>query len=103
MIRTHVLSVLKNASSQVKYPYLHRDIFMCVCTSTHVFLYAWISVTWMFICGLHQVHHAIRSTGGSKTSISEGVEASVIYVRFKAASTEVVASFSLFFYLDMKM
>ncbi|KAB5538326.1 hypothetical protein DKX38_015859 [Salix brachista] len=51
MIRTHVLSVLKNASSQV--------------------------------------HHAIRSTGGSKTSISEGVEASVIYVRFKAASTEL--------------
>ncbi|KAJ6891360.1 hypothetical protein NC651_024759 [Populus alba x Populus x berolinensis] len=51
MIRTHVLSVLKNASSQVQ--------------------------------------HAIRSTGGSKTSISEGVEASVIYVRFKAASTEL--------------
>ncbi|KAF9674221.1 hypothetical protein SADUNF_Sadunf10G0105000 [Salix dunnii] len=51
MIRTHVLSVLKNASSQVQ--------------------------------------HAIRSAGGSKTSISEGVEASVIYVRFKAASTEL--------------
>ncbi|CAK7352282.1 unnamed protein product [Dovyalis caffra] len=51
MIRNHVVSVLKNASSQVQL--------------------------------------AIRSTGGSKTSISEGVEASVIYVRFKAASTEL--------------
>ncbi|KAF2285121.1 hypothetical protein GH714_037969 [Hevea brasiliensis] len=36
-----------------------------------------------------QVQAAIRSTGGSKTSVSEGVEASVIYVRFKAAANEL--------------
>ncbi|XP_058001885.1 conserved oligomeric Golgi complex subunit 3 isoform X3 [Hevea brasiliensis] len=51
MIRSHVLSGLKGASSQVQ--------------------------------------AAIRSTGGSKTSVSEGVEASVIYVRFKAAANEL--------------
>ncbi|KAK4854252.1 hypothetical protein QYF36_021161 [Acer negundo] len=51
MIRSHVLSVLKSASSQVQ--------------------------------------AAIRSSGGSKTSVSEGVEASVIYVRFKAAASEL--------------
>lgn len=41
----------------------------------------------------HQVQAAIRTSGGSKTSISEGVEASVIYVRFKAAASEVTVSF----------
>ncbi|KAG8657160.1 hypothetical protein MANES_03G045400v8 [Manihot esculenta] len=51
MIRSHVLSVLKGASSQVQ--------------------------------------AAIRSTAGSKNSVSEGVEASVIYVRFKAAANEL--------------
>lgn len=50
MIRSHVLTVLKGASSQV--------------------------------------HAAIRTTT-SGTAVSEGVEASVIYVRFKAASTEL--------------
>lgn len=28
-------------------------------------------------------------SGGSKESVSEGVEASIIYVRFKAAASEV--------------
>lgn len=51
MIRSHVLSVLKSASSQVQ--------------------------------------AAIWSSGGSKTSVSEGVEASLIYVRFKAAASEL--------------
>lgn len=51
MIRSHVLSILKGASSQVQ--------------------------------------TAIRSTGGNKSSVSEGVEASVIYVRFKAAANEL--------------
>ncbi|XP_037491030.1 conserved oligomeric Golgi complex subunit 3 isoform X2 [Jatropha curcas] len=51
MIRSHVLSVLKGASSQVQ--------------------------------------TAIRSAGGNKASVSEGVEASVIYVRFKAAANEL--------------
>ena len=37
----------------------------------------------------HQVQEAIRGSGGGKASISEGVEASVIYVRFKAAASEV--------------
>uniref|UniRef100_A0A803M8V6 Conserved oligomeric Golgi complex subunit 3 n=1 Tax=Chenopodium quinoa TaxID=63459 RepID=A0A803M8V6_CHEQI len=50
-IRSHVQSVLKNASSQV--------------------------------------HEAIRNIGGSKPAFSEGVEASVIYVRFKAAASEL--------------
>ncbi|KAF5726117.1 Sec34-like family protein isoform 1 [Tripterygium wilfordii] len=36
-----------------------------------------------------QVEAAIRSSGGSKTSVSEGVEASAIYVRFKAAASEL--------------
>jgi len=40
----------------------------------------------------HQVQEAIRGTGGDKASISEGVEASVIYVRFKAAASEVTFS-----------
>ncbi|KAB1227077.1 Conserved oligomeric Golgi complex subunit 3 [Morella rubra] len=51
MIRSHVLSVLKSASSQVQ--------------------------------------AAIRSSGSSNTAVSEGVEASVIYVRFKAAASEL--------------
>ncbi|KAK6126691.1 hypothetical protein DH2020_039571 [Rehmannia glutinosa] len=51
MIRSHVLSVLKNTSSQVQ--------------------------------------AAIRSSAGNKASVSEGVEASVIYVRFKAAANEL--------------
>uniref|UniRef100_A0A2P2K571 Conserved oligomeric Golgi complex subunit 3 n=1 Tax=Rhizophora mucronata TaxID=61149 RepID=A0A2P2K571_RHIMU len=51
MIRSHVLSVLKRASSQVQ--------------------------------------AALRSTNGNKLSVSEGVEASVIYVRFKAAASEL--------------
>lgn len=44
---------------------------------------------------LHQVQAAIRSSGGSKASVSEGVEASVIYVRFKAAASEVTVPFRL--------
>ncbi|KAM3762375.1 hypothetical protein ACB098_01G340100 [Castanea mollissima] len=51
MIRSHVLSVLKSASSQVQ--------------------------------------AAIRSSGNSKAAVSEGVEASVIHVRFKAAANEL--------------
>ncbi|KAG8471879.1 hypothetical protein CXB51_036401 [Gossypium anomalum] len=51
MIRSHVVSVLKSASSQVQ--------------------------------------AAIWSSGGSKESFSEGVEASIIYVRFKAAASEL--------------
>ncbi|CAN6442670.1 unnamed protein product [Victoria cruziana] len=51
MVRSHVLSVLKNASSQV--------------TS------------------------AIKETGGKMTAVSGGVEASVLYVRFKAAAGEL--------------
>ncbi|KAF8388670.1 hypothetical protein HHK36_025350 [Tetracentron sinense] len=51
MIRSHVLSVLKSASSQVL--------------------------------------ATIRGSGGGKITVSEGVEASVIYVRFKAAAGEL--------------
>ncbi|KAL0013380.1 hypothetical protein SO802_000449 [Lithocarpus litseifolius] len=51
MIRSHVLSVLKSASSRVQ--------------------------------------AAIRSSGSSKAAVSEGVEASVIHVRFKAAANEL--------------
>lgn len=51
MIRSHIHSVLKNASSQV--------------------------------------NGAIRTSAGSKAAVSEGVEASVIYVRFKAAASEL--------------
>ncbi|KAE8677130.1 Sec34-like family protein isoform 2 [Hibiscus syriacus] len=51
MIRSHVLSVLKTASSQVQ--------------------------------------GAIRSSGSNKASLSEGVEASIVYVRFKAAASEL--------------
>ncbi|KAG2699277.1 hypothetical protein I3843_07G184700 [Carya illinoinensis] len=36
-----------------------------------------------------QVQAAIRSSGSGKTAVSEGVEASVIYVRFKAAASEL--------------
>ena len=43
-----------------------------------------------YICLLCQVQAAIRSSGSSKAAVSEGVEASVIYVRFKAAASEVV-------------
>ena len=31
----------------------------------------------------------MQDIGGSKPAVSEGVEASVIYVRFKAAASEV--------------
>ena len=41
----------------------------------------------MFISG--QVQTALKGSGGSKTGVSEGVEASIIYVRFKAAASEV--------------
>ncbi|KAM1098295.1 hypothetical protein ACFX19_015827 [Malus domestica] len=51
MIRYHVPSILKGASSQVQ--------------------------------------TAIRGSGGNNASVSEGVEASVIYVRFKAAASEL--------------
>ncbi|KAJ1295307.1 hypothetical protein BS78_01G214000 [Paspalum vaginatum] len=51
MIRSHVLSVLKGASSQVQ--------------------------------------AAIRSSNSSKNIVTEGVEASLIYVRFKAAASEL--------------
>lgn len=51
---------------------------------------------WMALClatVLHQVQAAIGSSGGSKAAVSEGVEASVIYVRFKAAASEVIVAF----------
>ncbi|KAL7133315.1 hypothetical protein ABFS83_12G132400 [Erythranthe nasuta] len=51
MIRSHVLSVLKNSSSQVL--------------------------------------AALKNSAGNKASVSEGVEASAIYVRFKAAANEL--------------
>ncbi|KAL1566824.1 Golgi transport complex subunit 3 [Salvia divinorum] len=51
MIRSHVLSVLKNTSAQVQ--------------------------------------AAIKNSSGDKASVSEGVEASIIYVRFKAAANEL--------------
>ncbi|XP_028759979.1 conserved oligomeric Golgi complex subunit 3 [Neltuma alba] len=51
LMRSHVLAVLKGASSQVQ--------------------------------------GAIRESGGNKANVSEGVEASVIYVRFKAAASEL--------------
>ncbi|XP_027176832.1 conserved oligomeric Golgi complex subunit 3 [Coffea eugenioides] len=51
MIRSHILSLLKNASSQVQ--------------------------------------AAIRNSAGGKAAVSEAVEASVIYVRFKAAANEL--------------
>ncbi|KAL4561538.1 hypothetical protein LXL04_033705 [Taraxacum kok-saghyz] len=36
-----------------------------------------------------QVQTALKGSGGSKTGVSEGVEASIIYVRFKAAASEL--------------
>ncbi|KAJ8898797.1 hypothetical protein K2173_006329 [Erythroxylum novogranatense] len=36
-----------------------------------------------------QVQATIWSTNGSKASLSEGVEASVIYLRFKATASEL--------------
>ena len=45
---------------------------------------------------LHQVQSAMRSSSGSKASFAEGVESSVIYVRFKAAASEV--KFALFLF-----
>lgn len=52
-------------------------------------------MVWLCIMAtvLHQVQAAIGSSGGSKASVSEGVEASVIYVRFKAAASEVIVAF----------
>ncbi|XP_050147579.1 uncharacterized protein LOC126622959 [Malus sylvestris] len=40
-------------------------------------------------CASSQVQAAIRGSGGNNASVSEGVEASVIYVRFKAAASEL--------------
>ena len=87
MIRSHVLSVLKSASSQVKYPpvdeiYVHRHAFMDGLNASQN------------ACSFPlQVQAAIRSSGENKASLSEGVEASVIYVRFKASASEVMISF----------
>ncbi|XP_024973744.1 conserved oligomeric Golgi complex subunit 3 isoform X3 [Cynara cardunculus var. scolymus] len=36
-----------------------------------------------------QVQTALRGSGGNKAAVSEGVEASIIYVRFKAAASEL--------------
>ncbi|KAI3807907.1 hypothetical protein L1987_23844 [Smallanthus sonchifolius] len=36
-----------------------------------------------------QVQSALRASGGNKAAVSEGVEASIIYVRFKAAASEL--------------
>lgn len=49
----------------------------------------------------YQVQEAIRGSGGDRASISEGVEASVIYVRFKAAASEV--SVSMLFEINLLM
>lgn len=49
-----------------------------------------------FLC---QVQAAIRSSGSSNTALSEGVEASVIYVRFKAAASEV----TVFLVFELKL
>ncbi|KAI7747737.1 hypothetical protein M8C21_008300 [Ambrosia artemisiifolia] len=38
---------------------------------------------------LENAQTALRGSGGSKSAISEGVEASIIYVRFKAAASEL--------------
>ncbi|KAH9607280.1 hypothetical protein KSS87_011790, partial [Heliosperma pusillum] len=38
---------------------------------------------------LENVHEAIRNSGGNKFSVSEAVEASFIYVRFKAVASEL--------------
>lgn len=82
MIRSHVISVLKSASSQVS-----LSNFKTFGIS-HIGKKTYISISnFYFLC---QVQVAIRSSGGSKTSVSEGVEASVIYVRFKAAAGEVI-------------
>ena len=47
----------------------------------------WISEH--FLNHLHQVHGAIRDTGSNKNALSEVAEASIVYVRFKAAASEV--------------
>lgn len=39
---------------------------------------------------LNQVQAAMLSSGSNKATVSEGVEASIIYVRFKAAASEVL-------------
>ena len=87
MIRSYVLSVLKSACSQVKYPpvdesYVHSYEFMDGLNASQN------------TCSFpQQVQEAIRSSGANKASLSEGVEASVIYIRFKAAASEVTISF----------
>lgn len=78
MIRSHVLSVLKGASSQVIFLYIRKYQFK---TNTE---YAEFVLVFPL-----QVQTAIRGSGSNKTTVSEGVEASVIYVRFKAAASEV--------------
>lgn len=93
MIRSHVLSVLKGASSQVSYHIelsYHEHIFHSRLQYIHALMH--ITPLCIMFTVLHQVQAAIRSSGGSKASVSEGVEASVIYVRFKAAASEVTVN-----------
>lgn len=45
----------------------------------------------VLLCPLNQIHAAIRANASGKVTIAEGVETSVIYVRFKAAAAEVAA------------
>lgn len=37
----------------------------------------------------------MRSSGGNNASVSEGVQASVIYVRFEAAASEVIVGIAI--------
>ncbi|KAH0897791.1 hypothetical protein HID58_047359 [Brassica napus] len=43
----------------------------------------------VYLLKFRQLQAAFRGTDGNKASVSEGVEASVIYVRFKAAASEL--------------
>ena len=80
MIRSHVLSVLKSTSSQVK-PLYGIEILIG---------FVKMEMPKNTLHYIHQVLAAIRNSGGSKSGVSEGVETSVIYVRFKAAASEVI-------------
>lgn len=87
MIRTHVLSVLKSSTSQVNHLIMLKHL--CIYYSINVYKVYFF----LFFCLVGQVQTALRGSGGSKTAVSEGVEASIIYVRFKAAASEVISYF----------
>lgn len=50
-----------------------------------------------------KVQTALKGSGGNKGAVSEGVEASIIYVRFKAAASEVITYLLMILFISSRI